>query len=644
MKTPPRTRQRGVALLVLLLVLSLGGIWYLVTGMQQRSTNFTAASRTYNARVLSQAKAAVMGYVAHQAAVSGENNPGAFLCPEAAGNIGTANEGVAASNCALPAVGRLPWKTIGIDKLVDVRGEPLWYVVANGWAKPNSTTNTIINSNCTDGASAMLCYTGQLSVDGQANAAVALIIAPGAAMNVAASPGCTARNQARNAPAPTINPLDYLECYSTATSSFVTTGPSTSFNDQTVKITASEMLPLIEGAVAGRFQKEFAPFMRAAYSGGAWSAPSAFPFAVPFSNPTANPGNKAEGLAATLGGLLPAAYAYVGAGSATCSPTPCTLPAPTPCNPSGSDPRCDPGFVSWRTTANAGCTAASCTVITQTGGASLHSSSSCNVSGTPSLLTCTLNSYVVPSCSVFTFTCFNQLLAQLTATNWMTVNLDAIAANAGMTWKYLNAPPMAPAINGIDTTYKNSPIGYNVPSAALNSDGSAMVRVDARVTTGANPLGSLSGVTCSFFGLQFCYQNSVSVPMALLTDQPILDPSNASYNWFYRNRWPEVTYYSVAAALAPGGGGTCSTGTTCLQLNYSPDAGKHRAILIMGGQKLSTRDAGGSPYTQVRPATVAKDLLDDINADGASPFEVHSASLAPNRGFNDHFAVIDKNP
>ena len=122
----------------------------------------------------------------------------------------------------------------------------------------------------------------------------------------------------------------------------------------------------------------------------------------------------------------------------------------------------------------------------------------------------------------------------------------------------------------------------------------------------------------------------------------LLDPSNTAYNWFYRNRWPEVTYYAIASGVAPGGGGVCTTGTNCLQLNYSADAGKHRALLVFGGPKLST--VTGAAYTQVRPATAVQDLLDDVNADGTSPFTLHSATLAPNRAFNDHFAVIDKNP
>ena len=623
-----RRQQRGVVLIMLLAVIAMSAAWFTVRQLDALPSDYTAAKRARNAAALARAKAALIGYVATRAASAGETDPGRFPCPEGLGSIGGVNEGNAAGNCSLPYIGRFPWETIGTDKLLDAAGEPLWYVVAPGWAyTPSSGSGTlVINSNCASD-NAMTCNSGLLTVDGVKDT-VALVIAPGQAMNELASAGCTARNQARSPS--TLNPLDYLECYSTATSTFVTQGPNTSFNDQVVKITASEVLPYIEAAVADRFQKQFAPLMKAAYSGTPWSAASGFPFAVTVSDPTANPANKLQGASGTTGGLLPGSYTYVGAGSATCSPTPCILPAPTACTVSASDPRCDPTFVSWRKTANAGCTS-NCTTITQTGGASLDSSSSCTVSGTPSVLTCTLNTYAT-------------LLQILAGTNWVTFDLDVVAANAGMTWKYLNAPPMAPAITGIDTSYANSPVGYSIASATLNSDGSARIRVNARVTmTGGSILGVLGALTCNILGINLCYAVTVSVPMALLTDQPMLDPSNATYSWFYRNRWPEVAYYSVATTLAPGGSGTCTTGT-CLQLNGSADAGKHRAILVLGGQKLTTLDGLGNPYTQLRPATAAKDLLDDINANGSSTFEVRSATLGPNRKFNDRFAVIDKNP
>jgi hypothetical protein len=387
-------KQRGAALILLLVVLALGGTWYMISRIHARSADFTARNRVSNAAVLAEAKRALIGYVAHQAAVSGENNPGAFLCPEAPANIGTGNEGITSGNCGLPAVGRLPWKTIGIDKLTDASGEPLWYVVASGWALPNSSANTVINSNCSDATSAMACFTGQLTVDGQPNAAVALIIAPGPAMNIQASAGCTARNQARQAPASTMDPLDYLECFNAATSTFATTAPSTSFNDQVVKITAAEVLPLIEAAVADRFSREFGAQMKTAYSGGIWPATPVLPFAAPLDGSvTTSPRTKLQGASGVSAGLLPASYAF--AGGCACD-TPAT---PTPClckvNSQGqrslepcatTDARCDSGFVSWRI--SGACGAANCTTVTRTGGAALYSYN-CTVSGTPSTLTCT---------------------------------------------------------------------------------------------------------------------------------------------------------------------------------------------------------------------------------------------------------------
>ena len=635
-----RRRQRGVVLILLLFVLSLGGLWYVVSQLQARSADFVARNRMHNAKMLAAAKQALLGYVAQRAAVSGENNPGAFPCPEAAGNVGGPDEGIASGNCSLPAVGRLPWKTLGSDKFLDAAGEPLWYVVANGWAKPNPLTTTVINSNCTDAASAMTCFSGQLTVDGQANGAVAMIIAPGQAMNVQASAGCNARAQSRQAPAPTINALDYLECYNTATSSFVTAAASTSYNDQAVRITAAEVLPLIEGAIADRFQREFGAQMKTAYSGGLWPATPVLPFAVALDGSvTTSPRTKLQGASGTTGGLLPGSHAFAGpctcdvvAGSELPAPCLCTVNSQgqrsaEPCNPADpvSGARCDAAFVAWRP--SGACGAAFCTTLTRTAGAALHSYS-CSVSGTPSTLSCDVNG------------------SALLFDPGMTINLNAVARNVGMTFRTVASPSAtskAPQISGIDTT-SNSPFGYTITSATLNNDGSATVRINARFAAGSGSLlAVLSGLTCGLLGL-LCFKYTIAVPMAILADHALVDPSNDAYNWFYRNRWQEVAYYALAPGIAPSGARSCTTSSTCLQVNYNADAGKHRALLVIGGQKLATIDASGNPYTQVRPASLARDLLDDINAAGASPFEWRSPTLAINRAFNDHFAVIDKNP
>ena len=65
----------------MLLILVLGGAWYLVSRLNAASANRTALARNQNAAVLAQAKQALLGYVAYQAALAGEVNPGAFPAP-----------------------------------------------------------------------------------------------------------------------------------------------------------------------------------------------------------------------------------------------------------------------------------------------------------------------------------------------------------------------------------------------------------------------------------------------------------------------------------------------------------------------------------------------------------------------------------
>ncbi|MFY9315083.1 MAG: hypothetical protein WAO95_05935 [Burkholderiales bacterium] len=633
-------RDRGVALLAFVAVVGLVASWFLVKQLNLESGGLDAARKQRTAEVLSKAKRALIGYVAHQAAVSGEDNPGAFPCPEAPAGYDstTGTDGrVQTPSCTLPAVGRFPWRTIGTDKLVDAYGEPLWYVVASGWSKPSSSGNTIINSNCTDATSAMTCWTGQLTVDGQANAAVALIIAPGPTMNTVAAAGCTAVNQVRPVTGPP-NLANWLECEnatSPADANFVTTGPSRSFNDQVIKITAAEVLPAIEAAIADRFQKEFAPQIRTAYSGGVWAATPVSPFAVAFADPTASPANRLQGSAGTAAGLLPGSYAF-SEETCTCdSPDtpPCVCKVNTqgqrslePCT-TGTDSRCDPSFVAWRSSAP--CGAAFCTTAVSTAGATLQSYT-CTVAGTattPTMLTCVLRA----SASLFDV---------LSGNTSMTFRLNATAANAGMALRQAASPgasSRAPQITGIDTGYATTPIGYSLPSNAstINSDGSATVAINARFASGSGSiLAVLGSLTCTFFGIPLCYQYTVTVPMGVLADNPVVSASSSTYNWFYRNRWHEVSYYAVASGILPSGARSCTTSGTCLQLTNHPDAGKHRSILAIGGPKLGT---------QVRPATALADLFEGANADGASPFETRSATLLPNRTFNDRFAVIDSN-
>jgi hypothetical protein len=601
MKTYVIQRQRGMAVVVLLVVLILGSAWWLVSALSTPA-NRTALKRDHNAKVLQQAKAALIGYVAQQAAKSDENDPGGLPCPEAPGNIGGANEGVAAGNCTLPAVGRLPWRTLGLEKLHDASAEPLWYVVSPGWAKPSSTANTVINSNST----------GQLTLD-TATDVVALIIAPGPSLSVQASANCTARNQVRSAPSSSIDFRDYLECQNAtfpADSTFAGSGPNGSFNDQVLAVTAAEVLPGIEAAVAARFARDLAPSIRAAaYCGGLWQpctgAGSAvyLPFAVPFSDPATS---NFQGSAGTAQGLLPLSYGA----TQGCLPNTPSAPfcAPPPaCNPA-TDNRCRPSFVAWRNNP----------VVTRTGGANL-ASYSCSISGTPSALTCTLNTYA----SVF-------------GPYWMTFTLDATADSVGMALRQINA---AVQVTGVDTSASgvNLPFGYSVSSATMNADGSATLSVSSR--TPDSSLGLIGDALCGLTGAlalsNNCYQHTITLPF-MFVDQPILYTSNTTFAWFYRNRWHESMYYAVAAGNAPSGTGTCTAGTNCLSVNGLTPSNTQRSLVVIPGPRLAA-------LAQSRPPISVSDWLEGSNADGNSTFALRDAAAMINRTFNDHIAVIDSN-
>ena len=588
-----RRLQRGAALLVLLAVLVLGASWFLVSRLDALSAGiFTASNRNHNALVLSQAKQALIGYVAMNAAQSGENNPGRFPCPEGAALVGTSAEGISAPYVGPPnaptcaTAGRLPWRTLGLDKLVDSSAEPLWYVVSPGWQLVTSTTTLTINSNTI----------GQLNVDGQANAAVALIIAPGAAMNVAASAGCTARNQARSAPAPTMDARDYIECFNTGTSTFATTGPTTSFNDQVVRITAADVMPGIEAAIASRVEREIAPLLRGVYATSSWGANVSagnpvYPFAAPFADPSLTAsyqGNSTSCAGGVCKGLLPVMFSNAPGTS-------------TPCTPSAGSP-CDPTFVRW--------VSPPAPVFARTGGAALG----------PPAPTCSVLAASV-DCTIFA----SGPLVGLPAP--MTFTLAATASKVGMALRKFDTTV---AMTGID------PAGRSIVSAPMASDGSARVTLSGSIPiSGGNVI---SNALCTFLGLT-CYQMNISMPIALLADHPVLNSTDPVTGWFMRNEWYRVLYYAAAQTTTPAAlpaAPACTAGTNCVTVSNLTPANNKRAILILTGRSIN-----GS----ARPSGTLADYLEFGNA--AGNFERQPVSTAVDaavkKPFNDRIVVVDVN-
>ncbi|HEX5476266.1 MAG TPA: hypothetical protein VFX09_00245, partial [Burkholderiales bacterium] len=114
MKLRAFRRQRGAALMILVMIIGMAiTAWLLSIFGAGLSNTRTTADRQHNAEVLSLAKRALIGYLVQQAVEPSENNPGRLPCPEPNGSI-ISNPGIAGATCSLPAVGRLPWKTLGI--------------------------------------------------------------------------------------------------------------------------------------------------------------------------------------------------------------------------------------------------------------------------------------------------------------------------------------------------------------------------------------------------------------------------------------------------------------------------------------------------------------------------------------------------
>ncbi|OGA66848.1 MAG: hypothetical protein A3G83_12460 [Betaproteobacteria bacterium RIFCSPLOWO2_12_FULL_68_20] len=586
--------QRGVALVALLALFVIGGAWYLVARLDAMSANFTAATRQHNAGVLNQAKQALIGYVAQQAATAGENNPGRLPCPEAPGDYGTVNEGRAAGNCTLPAVGRLPWRTLGIDKQVDAASEPLWYVVSGGWALSNGTVpplTTFINSNSQ----------GQLTVDLAPNDSVALIIAPGPPISVQAATGCTAWSQARSAVGPPVL-RNYLECEnatSPADAVFVTTGPSGSFNDQAVRVTTRDLMPAIEGAIAHRIEREVVPLLKSIYATSTWGANvSAANPVYPFPAPFANPANTASFLGSAVScaggacqGLLPLTFSFTAGTTTRCTP--------------GAGSLCDPAFVVWQTV-----------TVTRISGATL----------TPDPTTCAL--------AADGATCTLNITTPLLGGETIDVRIDATERNVAMAMRQFNS---AVAISGWTL--------LSGPTVTMNADGSATVTATGRVTTGAGGPGPPGGGPPPIVGdllcglpppIFNCREYTVTVPDTFFPDHAFLNnTADPTYGWFWRNEWYRLLYYATAqgnTASALPGTPACTTGGTCLTVTNFTPANDKRSILLLAGRSLTG---------MARPNDTFTDFLDSAeNRNLDAVFD----KLPAGSSSNDRVVVVDANP
>ena len=518
-----RRLQQGAALLALAAVLVLGATWMLVSAFSAAGRG--AAHTAHNARLLAEAKAALIAWVAANALEAAEENPGRLPCPQAWGDVGSPNEGRAAPSCANP-IGWLPWRTLGLAAMLDASGRQLWYVVSPGWHLPKSGATLRINSNTP----------GELTLDGRR--AVALLIAPGPAL--AAVPnaaqlaaGCVARAQAAGTQVVPPNARDFLECYAGAAfrSSVVDNAANPVFNDHVVALSAAELLPALEAAIAKRIERDIVPPLKRVYATAGWGLSSAnpvFPFAAPF----ADPGTSSfQGAAGTFQGLLPFNQTQ-----------------------GCSGPRCLPALVGY-----AGTPAPAVEVM---GHGRLEAQS------------CAWEDPDVRRCEGEYQESASQpwqpigIEMSVTFTN-VAMGLRALDA-ARLEVSARNHAPFGP--------WQPQPVTYR----AVMNDGALPGRPAGSVTLTFGAM--LPNIDAMGWGSRAQFR--IRVERAVIGDHPLLDPAAPDTGWFVRNEWYRLLYYALAPAHAASAPPPRAC-DTCLQVANLAPADKPRAILILAGRSLS---------------------------------------------------------
>jgi hypothetical protein len=222
-------RQRGAAMMLMLIVLVIGFVTMLVKSLS--TTEISTKRHVQTSEVLAQAKDALIGYaITYGDSHNGEVH-GYLPCPDKdAGN----GEGSSTLSCGITNVsqlGRLPWKTLGLGPLRDGNGECLWYAVSGTY---KSTTKTGLMNWDTNGQFQVYAADGT-RLDSDGNQVVAVIFAPG-------TPDSSQDRSGSSAPI----------CGGNYTASaYLDASTAHSINNASISSTASAISQFIQGEVDG---------------------------------------------------------------------------------------------------------------------------------------------------------------------------------------------------------------------------------------------------------------------------------------------------------------------------------------------------------------------------------------------------------
>jgi hypothetical protein len=247
-----RSRQRGQAVLALLLLLGIALSVFIYNAVDPTQAAARREARTQ--ATMREVRDALIGWSVGRTSTGALPNarPGELPCPD------FDNDGFEDGSCAAGALGRVPWKTLGIPEPRDESGETLWYAIAGPFRIWNMN-NTVINS---DTKGNITVYRGTTATVAT-NEAVAVIFSAGAALGAqdrgcTVGVNCTVDLQCTTSPAsltPKCNPANYLETAATVNNAtiggpFISAQASNNFNDKLHVVTTSELITVVEQRVA----------------------------------------------------------------------------------------------------------------------------------------------------------------------------------------------------------------------------------------------------------------------------------------------------------------------------------------------------------------------------------------------------------
>ncbi len=246
--------ERGFALIAILALAALFSAFLIASALNFTSAGISNEREQRSMNALRQAKTALIAYAASEQwqlyrSPTTYFQPGALPCPDQ-DDDGDADCAFGSNTASM--IGRLPFKTLGIDELRDASGERLWYALSHDFRK-----NRCPGSGCTTINSDTL---GQLTVTGTAPATqvVAIVFAPGGVI----------QGQNRDPTNASVHndPLNYLDGppnLSDPVNYVFTTNalPSDTFNDRVLVITQADLMAAVEPVVAARIERDIKPYL-----------------------------------------------------------------------------------------------------------------------------------------------------------------------------------------------------------------------------------------------------------------------------------------------------------------------------------------------------------------------------------------------